>query len=62
MRFESLRWCETNRLPDDDACTLYQAHAREHSWDVRDPETEALRRCILANYSGWLARLTRKPD
>ncbi|WP_236246416.1 MULTISPECIES: hypothetical protein [unclassified Streptomyces] len=62
MRFESLRWCECNRLPDDDACTLYLDHAREHSWDVRDPETEALRRSVLTDHAGWLARFTGKPD
>ncbi|MFD4141594.1 hypothetical protein [Streptomyces sp. NPDC058572] len=63
MRFESLTWCGITDGPDgDEACTLYRHHAREHSWNVRDPEFEAFRRRVLAEHAGLLARLTRKPD
>lgn len=59
MQFESVAWCGTNRTVDEDPCTLYQGHEREHSWALRDPETEAAQRSALAEYAGLLARLTR---
>jgi hypothetical protein len=50
MRFESLPWCETPDTPHNDVntmpCTLYRDHAGSHSWDVFDPEEEALRRTL----------------
>ncbi|MFJ6568542.1 hypothetical protein ACIQNU_14050 [Streptomyces sp. NPDC091292] len=61
-RFESLPWCETPGGPHGDACTLYQGHAHEHSWNVRDPEIEALRRRVLAEWARFIKRLGRKPD
>ncbi|GAB3951765.1 hypothetical protein [Streptomyces sparsus] len=60
VRFASLPWCGTN-CPSDEVCTLYRDHARDHSWNVHDPATEALRRKVLAENAGWLDRLTRKP-
>jgi hypothetical protein len=62
MRFETLRHCETEGGADGDACTLYRDHAREHSWNVVDPELEAFRRRVLAEHAGLIARLTRKPN
>lgn len=61
MRFETLHWCETPGGPAGDACTLYRGHARDHSWNVHDPETEALRRSVQADPAGWTARLTGRP-
>ncbi|MFJ6573134.1 hypothetical protein ACIQNU_37570 [Streptomyces sp. NPDC091292] len=62
MRFESLAWCETPGGPDGDACKLYRDHAREHSWDLFDPETEALRRRVHTEWAQLIKRLGRKPD
>ncbi|MCX5423166.1 hypothetical protein [Streptomyces sp. NBC_00078] len=62
MRFESLRHCETEGGSDGDACTLYRGHAREHSWNVVDPATEAFRRRVLAENAGLLAWLARKRE
>ncbi|MFF2845044.1 hypothetical protein ACFVT5_01760 [Streptomyces sp. NPDC058001] len=62
MRFESRPWCETEGGPDGDACTLYRDHAREHSWNVLDPETESLRRRALAESAQLMKRLGRKRD
>ena len=64
MRFESVPWCETNRTADEDPCTLYRGHAREHSWALHDPETEAARRRALVEHAGllaWPTRSLRKP-
>jgi hypothetical protein len=52
MRFESLPWCETFNRPEDVACCLYRDHARDHSWNVFAPETEALRQRVIAENPG----------
>ncbi|MFJ6573123.1 hypothetical protein ACIQNU_37515 [Streptomyces sp. NPDC091292] len=60
LRFECLPWCETQGGKDGDACTLYRDHAREHAWNVHDPETESLRRRVLAEGAQLIRRIRRK--
>ncbi|MFJ9748690.1 hypothetical protein [Streptomyces chartreusis] len=62
MRFESLPWCGVEGGVDGDACTLYRDHAREHSWDVVDPATAALRRRVLADTARLLLLPTKEPN
>lgn len=63
MRFESLRHCEiSDDSGDDEACMLYRRHPGEHSWALRDPETEALRRRVLAEGAGVIELLSSKPN
>ncbi|MFJ6568207.1 hypothetical protein ACIQNU_12335 [Streptomyces sp. NPDC091292] len=65
LRFESLPWCGSEGGRYGDACALYRDHAPAHSWSVRDPDTESLRRRVLGE-SGplirWLRRKRRKRD